>query len=126
MNKCYKIFADALIILSNDEKVDKNIRKKYKVLITDFFIKHKPENVDEKFYKCPNEDCNEAISEYDTYCNICGYVMHGCVLTGRSILGNKYFKCKQCRNKTIRVEVKKHPFKHCPLCHVKLFEMKKD
>jgi len=89
-------------------------------------LKTRPENIDEKFYKCPNEDCQEPISEYDTHCNVCGYVMYGCVLSGRSILDNKYFKCKQCRNKTIKIEVKKKPFKHCPLCHVNLFEKKKD
>ena len=123
-NKCYKFFADALNILSNDEKIEKKFRLKYKALMQDFFLKNKPENIDEKFYNCPNDDCDEAISEYDTYCNICGYVMNGCVLSGRSILGNKYFKCNQCRNKTIRVEVKQHPFKYCPLCHVRLFEKK--
>jgi hypothetical protein len=74
-------------------------------------MKIKPENLDENFYKCPNPYCDEPISEYDTYCNVCGYVLYGCVLTGRSILDGHYFKCKQCRNKTIKSEVKKHPFK---------------
>jgi WD repeat-containing protein 35 len=126
MNKCYKFFAMALGILSNDTKINKNRRVKYKQLAKDFFLKTRPENIDEKFYKCPNEDCQEPISEYYTHCNVCGYVMYGCVLSGRSILDNKYFKCKQCRNKTIKIEVKKKPFKHCPLCHVNLFEKKKD
>ena len=126
MNKCYKFFAQALVILSNDEKIKKSHRLKYKDMMQEFFLKNKPENKDEKFYKCPNPNCDEAISEYDTYCNVCGYVMHGCVLSGKSILDNKYFKCKQCRNKTIKIEVKKHPFKHCPLCHVSLFGKKKD
>ena len=125
MNQCYKFFANALGVLSNDSKINKNMRSKYKQLAQDFFLKTKPENEDEKFYKCPNEDCDEPISEYDTHCNACGYVMYGCVLSGRSILDNKYFKCKQCRNKTIKIEVKKKPFKHCPLCHVKLFDKRK-
>ena len=126
MNKCYKFFEYALGILSNDSKINKNVRLKYKQMAKDFFLKNKPENKDEKFYKCPNEDCQEPISEYDTYCNSCGFVMYGCVLTGRSILDNKYFKCRQCRNKTIKIEVKKQPFKHCPLCHVTLFDQKKE
>ena len=29
MNKCYKIFANALIVLSNDESINKNIRRKF-------------------------------------------------------------------------------------------------
>ena len=126
LNKCYKFFADALVILSNDVKINKNIRLKLKNFAQEFFLKNKPENIGERFYECPNPNCDEAISEYDTYCNVCGFVLFGCVLSGRSILDNKYFKCKQCRNKTIRVEVKKHPFKYCPLCHVKLFERKKE
>ena len=126
LNKCYKFFDDALCILSNDEKINKYRRLKYKQLVQDVFLRIVPENVDEKFYKCPNPNCNEPISEYDTYCNVCGYVLYGCVLTGRSILDGHYFKCKQCRNKTIKSEVKKKPFKYCPLCHVALVEKKKE
>ena len=126
MNKCYKFFADALGVLSNDKSVKKNARLKYKQMAKEFFLKNKPENIDEKFYKCPNPDCQEPISEYDTFCNTCGYVMYGCVLSGRSILDNKYFKCKQCRSKTIKIEVKKKQFKHCPLCHVTLFDRRKE
>ena len=126
MNKCYKFLSDALCILSNDTKINKYRRKKYKDLAKDIFMKISPENIDEKFYKCPNDNCDEPISEYDTYCNICGYILYGCVLTGRSILDNHYFKCKQCRSKTIKSEVKKNPFKHCPLCHVAIVEKKKE
>ena len=121
-NKCYKIFSNALCVLSNDTKINRIRRLKYKEMAKEIFLKISPENIDEKFYKCPNEYCDEPISEYDTYCNVCGYVLYGCVLTGRSILDNHYFKCKQCRNKTIKSEVKKKPFKHCPLCHVTLIE----
>jgi WD repeat-containing protein 35 len=126
MNKCYKIFANALIVLSNDESINKNIRRKFQNFSKDFFLKNKPENINENFYECPNPECDEAISEYDTYCNVCGYVLSGCVLSGRSILDNKYFKCNQCRSRTIKSEVKKKPFKNCPLCHKALFKKKKE
>ena len=126
VNKCYKIFSTALCVLSNDEKINKYRRLKYKQIAKDIFLKRSPENLDEKFYKCPNENCDEPISEYDIYCNACGYILYGCVLTGRSILDSHYFKCKQCRSKTIKSEVKKNPFKHCPLCHVALIEKKKE
>ena len=125
MNKAYKILSNALDVLSNDKRINKYRRLKYKELAKNIFMKIKPENLDENFYKCPNPYCDEPISEYDTYCNACGYVLYGCVLTGRSILDGHYFKCKQCRNKTIKSEVKKHPFKFCPLCHVSLVEKKK-
>ena len=126
MNKCYKFFSDALCVLSNDTKINKYRRLKYNELANNIFMKITPENLDEKFYKCPNNNCDEPISEYDTYCNACGYILYGCVLSGRSILDNHYFKCKQCRNKTIKSEVKKNPFKYCPLCHVALIEKKKE
>ena len=122
LNKCYKFFSDALCVLANDEKIDKIRRLKYKEMGKNFFLKNVPENMEEKFYKCPNTFCDEAISEYDIYCNSCGYTLNGCVLTGISILDNHYFKCRQCRTRTIKSEVKKHPFKHCPLCHISLIE----
>ena len=99
---------------------------KYKELSDSIFTKISPYNIDEKFYKCPNINCNEIISEYDVFCNVCGFVLNGCVLTGQSILDNHYFKCKRCRNKTITFAVKKHPFKHCPLCHISLADKKKN
>ena len=125
-NKCYRILSNALCVLSNDKSINKYRRLKYKELAKNIFMKIKPENKDENFYKCPNPKCDEPISEYDTYCNVCGYVLYGCVLTGRSILDNHYFKCKQCRNRTIKSAVKKHPFKFCPLCHVALVQKKKE
>ena len=126
MNKCFKFLADAMAVLCNDKSINKILRKKFEEFSKEFFLKNNPENLDEKFYKCPNPDCNEPISEYDTYCNSCGYVMFGCVLSGKSILDDNYFKCKRCRNKTIKYEVKNKPFKHCPLCHVTLFEKKEE
>ena len=126
LNKCFRICSEALCILENDKSINKHRRLRYKELSDSIFVKISPENIDEKFYKCPNSNCDEPISEYDVYCNECGFVLYGCVLTGQSILDNHYFKCKQCRNKTITFEVKKHPFKHCPLCHVSLIEKKKD
>ena len=125
INKCYKFCSNALCVLSNDPQINKYRRLKYKKLAQDIFIKIKPENIGEHFYECPNANCKEPISEYDTYCNSCGYVLYGCVLTGRSILDNHYFKCSQCRSKTIKSEVKKNPFKNCPMCHLALFSKKK-
>ena len=126
LNQCFRICSNALCILENDKSINKCRRLKYKELSDSIFLKISPENIDEKFYKCPNPYCDEAISEYDVFCNVCGFVLNGCVLTGQSILDGHYFKCKRCRNKTITFAVKKHPFKHCPLCHLSLIEKKKD
>ena len=113
-------------MLSKNLQINKYRRLRYKKLAQDIFLKIKPENIGEHFYECPNVNCKEPISEYDTYCNSCGYVLYGCVLTGRSILDSHYFKCSQCRSKTIKSEVKKNPFKKCPMCQLKHFKKKKE
>ena len=88
-------------------------------------MKYGPKNVGEKFYKCPNSECGQSVSEYDIYCKNCGCNFSGCVLSGSSILDHHYFKCKQCHHKTKKSEVKKTPINNCPLCHVSLREKPK-
>ena len=124
LNKCFKICSYALCILQNLESIDKFRRLKYKELAESIFLKYGPKNIDEKFFKCPNEDCKQLVSEYDVYCKNCGNNFSGCVLTGASIFDHHYFKCKQCHHKTKKSEVKKKPINNCPLCHVSLREKK--
>ena len=83
-----------------------------------------PKNIDEKFYRCSNEECKQLVSEYDIYCKSCGYNFSGCVLSGASIFDHHYFKCKQCHHKTKKVEVKKNPINNCPFCHISLRDKK--
>jgi WD repeat-containing protein 35 len=124
LNKCFKICSYALCILQNLESIDKFRRLKYKELAESIFLKFGPKNIDEKFFKCPNEECKQLVSEYDIYCKNCGNTFSGCVLTGASIFDHHYFKCKQCHHKTKKSEVKKKPINNCPLCHISLREKK--
>ena len=124
LNKCFKICSYALCILQNLESIDKSRRLKYKILAESIFLKNHPKNIDEKFFKCPNEDCKQLVSEYEIYCKNCGNTFSGCVLTGASIFDHHYFKCKQCHHKTKKSEVKKKPINNCPLCHISLREKK--
>jgi WD repeat-containing protein 35 len=124
LNKCFKICSYALCILQNCESINMYRRLKYKDLAESIFLKYGPKNIDEKYFKCSNEDCKQLVSEYDIYCKNCGNNFSGCVLTGASIFDHHYFKCKQCHHKTKKSEVKKNPINNCPLCHVSLREKK--
>ena len=125
LNNCFKICSKALAILENLECFDIHTKNKYKKLAESIFLKYGPKNVGEKFYKCPNSECGQSVSEYDIYCKNCGCNFSGCVLSGSSILDHHYFKCKQCHHKTKKSEVKKTPINNCPLCHVSLREKPK-
>ena len=124
LNKCFKICSKALCILKNLESINIYRRTKYKDLAESIFLKYGPKNIDEKFFKCPNEECKQLVSEYDIYCRNCGNNFSGCVLSGASIFDHHYFKCKQCHHKTKKSEVKKKPINNCPLCHIALREKK--
>ena len=124
LNRCFKICAFSLNILENLQTINEQRRLKYKELAESIFLKYGPKNIDEKYLKCPNEQCKQLVSEYDIYCKNCGNNFSGCVLTGASIFDHHYFKCKQCHHKTKKSEVKKNPINNCPLCHVSLREKK--
>ena len=124
LNKCFKICSRALNVLENLQTINIQRRAKYKELAKSIFLKYGPKNIDEKYLKCPNEQCKQLVSEYDIYCKNCGHNFSGCVLSGASIFDHHYFKCKQCHHKTKKSEVKRNPINNCPLCHVSLREKK--
>ena len=120
LNKSFAICSYALSALEKLNTINKYRKLKYEELAKSIFIKYEPKNIDEKFFKCPNNDCKQPVSEYDIYCKICGINFSGCVLTGASILDHHYFKCKQCHHRTKKNEVKKSTIGNCPLCHFSL------
>ena len=120
LNKSFNICSNALSTLEKLNTIDKFRQKKYEELAKSIFVKYEPKNVDEKFFKCPNNECKQPVSEYDIYCKNCGMNFNGCVLTGGSILDHHYFKCKQCHHRTKKSEVKKSTIANCPLCHCSL------
>ena len=120
LNKSFAICSYALSALEKLNTINKYRKLKFEELAKSIFIKYEPKNIDEKFFKCPNNDCKQPVSEYDIYCKICGINFSGCVLTGASILDHHYFKCKQCHHRTKKNEVKKSTIGNCPLCHFSL------
>ena len=120
LNKSFAICSNALCTLEKLNAVNKFRQDKYEKLAKSIFVQYEPKNVDEKFFKCPNNECKQAVSEYDIYCKNCGMNFSGCVLTGASILDHHYFKCKQCHHRTKKSEVKKSTIGNCPLCHCTL------
>ena len=120
LNKSFEFCAKALCTLEGLNSINKFRRAKYEEIAKSIFLIHKPINNDEKFVKCPNNDCKQHISEYDVYCRNCGMNFYGCVLTGASIIDHHYFKCKQCHHRTKKNEMKKSSIMNCPLCHISL------
>ena len=120
LNKSFAICSEALCTLEKLNSINKFRQDKYETLAQSIFVQFEPKNVDEKFFKCPNNECKQAVSEYDIYCRNCGMNFSGCVLTGASIFDHHYFKCKQCHHRTKKSEVKKSTIGNCPLCHCSL------
>ena len=120
LNKSFAICSEALCTLEKLNSINKFRQDKYETLAKSIFVQFEPKNVDEKFFKCPNNECKQAVSEYDIYCKNCGMNFSGCVLTGASIFDHHYFKCKQCHHRTKKSEVKKSTIGNCPLCHCSL------
>ena len=120
LNKSFAICSEALCTLEKLNSINKFRQDKYETLAQSIFVQFEPKNVDEKFFKCPNNECKQAVSEYDIYCKNCGMNFSGCVLTGASIFDHHYFKCKQCHHRTKKSEVKKSTIGNCPLCHCSL------
>ena len=120
INKSFAICSYALSALEKLKTINRFRQEKYEELAKSIFVKYEPKNIEEKFFKCPNNYCKQPVSEYDIYCKYCGINFSGCVLTGGSILDHHYFKCKQCHHRTKKSEVKKSTIGNCPLCHYSL------
>ena len=120
LNKTFAICSYALSALEKLKTINRFRQAKYEELAKSIFVKYEPKNVNEKFFKCINNDCKQPVSEFDIYCKNCGINFYGCVLTGGSILDHHYFKCKQCHHRTKKSEVKKSTIGNCPLCHYSL------
>ena len=118
LNKSYKYCSKAISKLENLKDLKPRIRNCYKELAVKIFIRNDCENIDEKFLKCPNKNCENEISEYALNCEECGNIFSACVITGQSIFTKDYFKCKRCKHKSLKSEIYGKKIKHCPMCHV--------
>ncbi len=118
LNKSYKYCSKAISKLENLKDLKPRIRNCYKELAVKIFIRNDCENIDERFLKCPNKNCENEISEYALNCEECGNIFSACVITGQSIFTKDYFKCKRCKHKSLKSEIYGKKIKHCPMCHV--------
>lgn len=57
------------------------------------------------------------MTEYDTFCKLCGCNLSVCVASGASIFTKDFYECKACRHKLLFSAVKKEGLRNCPLCH---------
>lgn len=125
LSKSFIECSRAMTVLENMKDLSKTQRKKYQELSLSLFEGKELENLKERFYRCPNKGCdNDFISEYDICCNKCGLFFDACLISGRSILTKEYFKCRQCKHKTLKKDVLKKMPNNCPLCHLALMPNK--
>lgn len=117
-------FSKAISILEQCKDIPKHKRNAYETMAQCVFANKEPLNQNESFYKCPNKHCDDEISEYDIYCPSCGMNFDACLISGASIITKEYFKCKQCKHKTLKIEAFKSKIKNCPLCHISLIKKK--
>ena len=117
-------FSKAISILEQCKDIPKHKRNAYETMAQCVFANKEPLNQNESYYKCPNKHCDDEISEYDIYCPSCGINFDACLISGASIITKEYFKCKQCKHKTLKIEAFKSKIKNCPLCHVSLIKKK--
>ena len=54
----------------------------------------------------------------DVSCMKCGTKFSPCIMTGRAILDDNYVRCKVCRHKAGKADIR--AAKNCPLCHAPL------
>jgi len=68
-------------------------------------------------HKCLSSKCQNMLTEYDTFCKMCGCNLSVCVASGRSIFTKGYYECKRCRHKLLFDALKKEGIRNCSLCH---------
>ena len=68
-------------------------------------------------YKCLSSKCQNVLTEFETFCKICGCNLSVCVASGRSIFTKEYYECKACRHKSLFKAIQELDLKHCALCH---------
>lgn len=68
-------------------------------------------------FKCLSSKCNNILTEFDTFCKLCGCNLSVCVASGRSIFTKAYYECKVCRHKLLFKAIKSEDLSYCALCH---------
>lgn len=117
-NQYYAQASRAFIKLESLDTLTDKQREAYRDLGLSIFITHSPVDPGSRTYPCPNRDCSTSVHDWDTSCMKCGTRFQGCTVTGRAILDSNYFRCRTCRHKAYKSEMRTQ--KNCALCHAPL------
>jgi WD repeat-containing protein 35 len=110
----FKTCSRAFIKLESYDKISEEERKKYQSLAIEMFTKYPPVREDQSPKNtCPQ--CQQEATDYESHCSHCSTPFYGCVVTGRNVFVNEYWKCQVCKHRAFDHAIYK--FKNCPLCH---------
>jgi len=91
-------------------------RTAFSELAMSIFVQHSPSDPGVRTYSCPK--CSTMVQPWATGCMSCGSRFDPCVMSGRPVLEKQYLRCKQCKHKMLRSELRGRRF--CGLCHFAL------
>ena len=91
-------------------------RAAYADLAMHIFVTHSPVDPGVRTYACPK--CSTTVQPWATGCMACGVRFDACVASGRPVLDKSYTRCKRCKHKMLRQELRGRA--NCPLCHLTL------
>ncbi|KAL0485363.1 WD repeat-containing protein [Acrasis kona] len=106
---CSRAFMKLETLQGSDED-----KIKFQSLAVDIFTKYPPRREDQSpKNECPQ--CKCEASDYESHCSHCGTPFYGCVVTGRNIFVNEFWRCNSCKHRAFDHVVYK--YKNCPMCH---------
>ena len=117
-NQCYGTCSRAFIKLEGLDGASTTEREAYRDLAFSIFMRARPADpVDtpSNSVKCPTRSCDATLKSWALNCMACGANFPPCVASGKPIFGTDYWRCKVCRHKALKTEIKGRSA--CPLCH---------
>jgi DNA-directed RNA polymerase subunit RPC12/RpoP len=117
-NQCFGTCSRAFIKLEGLEGASAAERDGYRDLAFSIFMRARPTDPPDtpaNSVKCPTRSCDATLKTWALNCMACGANFPPCVASGRPIIGTDYWRCKVCRHKALKGEVKDAVA--CPLCH---------
>nr|CAI5867674.1 unnamed protein product [Callosobruchus analis] len=116
LDRSFDVCSRALIRLKSLKNSSAEEQENCKKLAWDIFRQNEPANVKEKHVKC--DSCDGLVPDWSTSCPHCGVHFPSCIASGRSIIGEQIWICKECRHAALKSKM--HFQNNCPLCHSKI------